>query len=1454
MKKAWKITRGVVVGLLLTVYVAVAVANYSVVQSYLGTAAGRYFSKEWGGTVKIGALHAMPWDHLILNDVLLVAPDGDTILDVKRAAAHFRKFPYSDMHLTIDRVSLRDGYYHLSVQPSDTGVRGITNLQYIIDYYLQGKERPPLTDVFTVDVGTLTAIHLRYKMDLAELPDWEYSHGVQIAHMDFHDVMCRAKNIHVENDDVSVRLVRFRCEERSGFKVDHVEGKVHVSPTDITTTDVVIRTPQSEVLADVRMTYDGWEQMMDYVNSVHHDITLKEGTSVALGDAAYWAPMLWGADTRIEVQGHLEGIINDMTTDLMVHLGERSGLLAAGSLRDITNSDSTVVDVDIERLWTSVDDLEPLLALLHTEEATRELLRQVDYVDFGGRVKGGMQTASTVNLTLSSGIGNLHLDAALTPRATGGLTFDMEAGSGGMGLNLLQSDWLTHTAFEVSAVGIWSDPKDIGTLRATVDGHLLNSVVQGRRLAPIDLSGSLERGAGHVKVQSDDSLAQLTMVADFDLMDTVKSLACDLAIAQLNTETFKLMPEKYGRLKTHAVLIAEGRDLDTMSGELTLEGTELGAVRVSKAMFTVEASEGSKTLQLASDPLDATVAGHFAYSDLALMARQIVNDLLPQELTHADSLTAEEEAALRGSDIQMQLLWKDRGDLLRSIDERLTVAYGTRLTASYTANERLKAVLHSNRMGMGTTILDNIGLSGRREGGAYRLLLEAQEVNIGTMELLQRANLLLTTNPSQTRMELLWGSEGSATRGDVELQLADRHVSVLKPDFTVGSTVWHLAIDSLALVTATGGGLGLAGSGVAVRSDRQSATARLSMQGRRDDCVELNFDNFSLTGLSDIFLQKSPLSIGGDIGGRFTVYGLNDIPYFNANLTIDSCEVNHQPLGEVELHSNWNAELNILNLILASDQLAADGWMQLGKEDADINFTADFNRFNLGLAAPLLSDFTSRFEGQLHGSFDITGTLTQPIVVGEALVEDGILQVDLTGVTYFFNDSIEFTNHLITLRDFRITDPQGNTAYVNGGIQYEDINDIELDLQLSTDRLLVLDRQQGDEFYGTLLASAAGTVTGSIDALDISVSARTAPGCKLTVPVNDQRQVQSQNYISFVSDKPEPKQTEGEKNKGYKMTLNLDLGITPDVQLNLPMDFSEVKVGVGASGSGDLHLSMSGDGEPQVVGSYEIVSGTMKLGLLTLIEKSFSIESGSRLDFRGALPDAQFDLRAVYSQRVNMSTLTGSLSEVGGTQKYIQVEDVIAIAGTLQEPTIGFDLRLPGADASVEEEVFAYIDRNSERDMMNQTVALLVTGSFYNANSASASGNLATSGGIGALSSLLTDMVSVVDIDVDYKMGNELTKDQLDVNISKDWGRWYLESTLGYGGESRELQTGEATSAVIDALVGYRLSPLVHLYAYNRTNTNDYTRMDLPYKQGVGLKLTKDFNKWTDLLKRKNER
>ena len=1457
MRMFWKIAGRVLLGLLITIYVAVAVVNYSVVQSYLGAAAGRWLSEQWGGELHIGSLHAMPWDHVILDDVRLVAPDGDTIFRGQTVRVRFNKFPYSEENgggqLSLERVYIRNAYYHLETYlDHTTGAPGGTNLNYIFDYYRDRLKEPRKSKLtsFTVDVRSVLLRNVHYRMDLPEHGHPLPEQGVQIPHMEFFDINARFRNVHVVNDDVSVKVLKLSTRERSGFVVDNIAGDVHVGPQDLTVLGFEGVTPMSRIVADVRMTYPHW--MKHYLHTVEHDIHLSEETTVAMSDVAYWAPVLWGIEVQLQAGGEVHGRIDSLLADdLWIGYGDASSVAVSGCVAGLPHPDSTVLDIEHAGVKLAEDDLLRLRTEWpqYNQTSLAQWLQRLGYLDLKASGRGRLDGTAAVNLYLASGIGKLRADVGV--KATGrGRRVTVEANSDGIGLALLGSDWLTHSGLSLSAEALL--PKrvhSVSDIQGEARIELINSVIQGNRLSPVEVQCHLANGLVSAEATAADPLLRFIAHGHANLAAVQRNYRAEVSVDHLDAAAFGLLPEKFADVGMRLVANATGNTADSLSGSVVAHDTRMGPLHLNEVRLDVDADGRQKTLRLNSDPVNASVYGKFDYADLPIMMRHTMASVLPAELGLAQPADSIALASIGGNTLNFNIRWNDDGRFLASLNNKLRLAKGTHLSGSYNNAELIKMAMRSDSLRIGALMLENIGLSSHPAGDSYVVELEAQEVGIGTRPFLERAELTLNSNPARAIAGLTWGQSGSHTQGDLMLSLRDGHVSVVRPGFTVSGVPWEMQADSLML--SVDGGLRVDGHGIALRSAEQAVTAHLRLTGQANDCVELAFERFSLEEIAGLLLQETPLTVSGDIDGRFSMYGLNETPYFNANLTVDSCVVNRQPLGDVQLRSNWNAELNMLSLDLAGDQIDATGWIELGKNDPEMNFNVDFDRFELGLAAPLLSTFASRFDGRLHGSFDVSGTVAQPSVVGEAFVEQGAMKIDLTGVTYYFNDTITFNNKRISLDGFQLRDSRDNIATIDGEIRYDHLEDIRLDLQLQTDNLLVLDRAQGRDFHGVLLASATGTVRGPVDNLSVYVNARSNAGSRLTVPVSDQRQVKAHNYITFVSDKDETVSAATAQRKEQSIDLEVDLSLTPDLQLNLPMDFSEVTVKVGASGQGDLHLSMAGTQEPQVMGSYEFTSGTMKLGMLSLIEKTFAIESGSSIGFQGNLPDARFDLKAVYSQRVNLSTLTGTLSDVGGSQKYLQVEDVIAIAGTLQEPTIGFDIRLPNADASVEEEVFAYIDRSSERDMLNQSLSLLLLGHFYNSNNTMPNGNIATSGSISALSSLLSDMVQVVDINVDYKAANEVTRDQLDVNISKDWGRWYLESTLGYGGESRELQAGYENGAVIDALVGYRINPLVHLFAYNRTNTNDYTRMDLPYKQGVGLKLTKDFDRWSELFRRK---
>ena len=1477
LKTVWKIIWRTFVGLFLAVYCLVALANFSLVQSYAATEVGRRLSEAWGGKVKIGSLHANPIDHLIANNLLMVAPDGDTILDAKVLRVRFHRFPYRGDRLELQSVYLRDAYYRLITwEPGDTtapdyvrnsplfATRPGINMQHIIDYYYRG----PLTELpppFTVDVKNVILRNVHYKMDLPEHNMVAYDNGVVIPHMEFYDIHGKITNVHVVNDDVTCRLVRLKTVERSGFRAENISSsQIHVGQQDITVTDLYVETDRSRIMVDTEIKYDGWESLADYLNTAYHNIDIKEGTSVAMSDIAFWAPVLWGIDVQLMPCGNAEGTISDMRIPRMdLRFGHASDVYVAGDIKGLPDVEQLCLDLQALDIRFEESDITSLMAQMprYITPQVAGYLRQIQYIDLTAQASGSLNGSCTANLNMVCGLGNLRADMAVRP-ARRGRHIVLNANSDGLGLTPLGSDWLTHSGLDLNLeADIPNRIKGIQSLNAQADMTLNGSVVRGNRLDPVVLHASLEEGNATVTGECNDSLVDFSVLGHIKLADSLRGYHVDLQLNHLDAEALGLTSKQYGDMGTHLVANFKGNELDGMSGGAVAYRTHVGDMKMRELKLNVISDGIDKRLQLESDALTATVNGRFLYSDLPVMFQSMSYDVLPVELGLVPQPDSTVLVDIAANTMNFHLRWTDESGLLQKLVPGLNVAGGTRIDGAYNSTEMLRLVGRGDWLDIGGIHLGGIGLQTGHHGGNYTIEVESQTVNVGDFELFEEAVVSLACSRDGAEMGLRWGDSTQHTTGDLLFSLSGGDIRVLRPYFNVGNSQWQVGADGMHIEMQPQ--FAFVADRFSLESDQQHINARMRLMNKDNDCVELNFDNFGLSLLSDLFLQNTPLDVEGWLNGRFSLYGLATSPYFNANMSIDSSRLNRQELGRLSLLSTWNAEMNTLNLQLGGNTLNALGWLELGTDNPDINFGIDFNRFELATIAPLLSEFSSRFEGQLEGQIDISGKLNQPTILGEAYIDGGALMVDVTGVTYFFNDSIEFNNNRVTLRNFLILDQLGNTANVDGEIRYHDLENLEYNLSLNTDNLLVLSQRNGDDFYGTLLVQADGTVSGGVDRIDIGLRARTNPGSSLTVPISDRRQVHNQNFIIFVGDDEQSVASQStSKTGGMDFDLEVDLTITPDLQLDLPMSFSEVSVGVKGSGNRDLHLSLTETLEPEVQGNYEISSGSLKLGVASMIEKTFSLEQGSSLNFQGSLPDALFDLQAVYSQRVNLSTLTGSLSAVDNTQKYIQVENVIAIAGTLTEPTLRFDLRLPGADASVEEEVFSYVDRNSERDMLNQTMSLLLMGSFYNVGgNMNENANLLSSGlssGYSMVAStmgnMVSDMVQVVDVDFKYKAATEMTNEQVDLNISKDWGRFYLKSTLGYGGDSRELEDNANGNAVIDALLGYRITPLIHVYAYNRTNNNDYTRLDLPYKQGAGIKLTKDFDHWGDLFIRRKEK
>ncbi|MBP5758946.1 MAG: translocation/assembly module TamB domain-containing protein, partial [Bacteroidales bacterium] len=532
------------------------------------------------------------------------------------------------------------------------------------------------------------------------------------------------------------------------------------------------------------------------------------------------------------------------------------------------------------------------------------------------------------------------------------------------------------------------------------------------------------------------------------------------------------------------------------------------------------------------------------------------------------------------------------------------------------------------------------------------------------------------------------------------------------------------------------------------------------------------------------------------------------------------------------------------------------------EEDGRLDFRAAFNGFDLKSVAPYLKSFSSRFEGGLHGDIAIGGTLSKPRITGDAIFEDGLIKIDMFNTLYRFSDTVFFEDNKIVIKDFVINDLRDNSAVVNGIVSHNSFKNFAVDLSLVSDNFMVMNTSSRDNdlFYGTVFANVNGTVKGPVNNLVVAANATTNRGSSFAIQLSDKQQISEQNFIRFTQ-KERTRSTvrrQTQSNMKYKVLVNIDAN--SNVKFSMPMDFSQLTAFVSATGNGNLQLSIASGSPFSLSGDYIIESGAFKLNLMDLVSRELTLENGSSLRWSGSPTDANIDIKGIYAQRVNLATLYAGSSSMEHTSKTVNVESIIALSGQLMNPTIKFDFRLPNADQSTEEEVFAVIDRSNEREMINQTVSLLAMNSFYSSTSNATDNFNTMSTGLGIVanqvSSVVSSMVEFVDVNINYKSGDALVTNQLDIDISKEWNRFYFETTFGIGGDAKtlnQLDNGSANTIIGDVLLGYKISPNFHLVAFNRSNANDYTKQDMPYTQGVGIKYSKDFDTWKSLFSRKKK-
>jgi hypothetical protein len=404
----------------------------------------------------------------------------------------------------------------------------------------------------------------------------------------------------------------------------------------------------------------------------------------------------------------------------------------------------------------------------------------------------------------------------------------------------------------------------------------------------------------------------------------------------------------------------------------------------------------------------------------------------------------------------------------------------------------------------------------------------------------------------------------------------------------------------------------------------------------------------------------------------------------------------------------------------------------------------------------------------------LKGSPTDPLLTGNLKLNDaGARMVFLNTEYSFTNQTILFQEDAIELGKIKLKDQQGNNAILAGQIFHNHLRNWRLNMDLETDNFQFLNTgiSSTDAFYGKVFAKGYVFIMGSLDLVELYVSARTTKGTQFYIPSSSSRDVGQYTFYQFTNTDTTRTDKPGDfKIKTTGVTLNLDIEVTPDAEVNLILSEEQGDV-ITARGNGNILVGYDELENMTMMGNFEVVSGEYTFAMQNIISKRFDINPGSQILWTGDPYDARLAVKAVYRLRAAPYDLIGDVlredAPIQQSRSRIPTFLYLNLYGSLLSPDISFDIAVPDADAAIRNALDAKLQmiRLDQQELNKQVVGLLVLNRFLPSAPLGSSPNSNVTQGLNntvseflsnQLSLYLTDWISkfVTEVELDINFRN----------------------------------------------------------------------------------------------------
>ncbi len=1436
-----------------------------------------YLSAKLNTEIKIEKFSITGYKSISLENFLIKDLNNDTLvytgqLNTSVSGHLFNTDPGKLQKLTIENADIR----LVKLKENEDN-----NLQFIIDFFSrkdrsEDKTGPPVTT--TDSIAETGQQEMALNLEQIEIINSRFRYrnehktritpGVNFTDIELQQLNLKASNLQFLDDTFSVHVNSASVYEKSGFDVDSLTCDFKLSPVLLQAENLKASTPLNNLDLDFRFDFESFKDFKDFINKVKVTTSIRPSL-VNLTEVGYFAPVMFNMDNRLRIAAKIRGTVaNFKARDLKIGIGKATQFRGNIQMNGLPNITETYTHLSIKDFITTVEDASSFR--LPTDDVyidLPEMLARFGKVRINGKFTGFYNDfVSYANF--KTGIGELDTDILLRVNQENTIEYN-----GHLAANDFNAGRFFNVENNIKELDLTANINGFGTsfetMEVVMDGtidslnffqNIYNEIEISGRLEKQKFSGEMAVKDENVSLDFNGSLDYGGSIPSYDFTADIR----DAYLARINL----VDAHESSRISTRLEINFMGDEIDNTQGIIIVDSTKYSERGKDYSMdeltlsITRDESEYS-FIRLYSDIVDATLEGKSTLyqlpNNLKLLFNQYFDTLVCNTTFQVDQIHEQ--------DFIFTVHLKNTSSISELFVPDLLVAEGTKFSGGY--NSQIDNLFFDGTAPEITYkgsifkdwfveyfILDN---SMQLFTGANTVHYSDTLKSDSLLVHIQARNDSVEFKTNWTDLSRIPFSKGNLSGIFVLFSNENFELSFDKADIDFSNTFW--AINPGNRIQIDTGTVFLENFGLTSIDQAINFEGKLSTLP--SDTLFMGFHNFDLSNF-DLLLKTINIDLDGKLNGDIKLIDYYKSAFYLSNLRVDDLYFNREKLGSAGITTIWDSKAKAFDItgnVVYTGNIGKDTTLSINgqyfpdKTENNFDLVIDLNKYKITTLEPFTRAFSSDIEGMASGKLFVTGSNEKPDLTGSINLMRSSMFIDYLNVKYyFFADNVKFDKNRIHFSDIAVNDSLNNQALASGSIYHDHLTDFDLDININTNNLLGLNttHSMNDIYYGAGLASGNVSIYGPVENLTMAIGVRSERGTNIKIPVSYDTEVGSNEYIVFVGAEEEEVVQEKEENivDMGGLTLNLDMNITndADIQLFMPYNMGNLKT----RGNGELKINVNPAGEYSMEGEYIIDRGSFFFTLQNIINRNFDISRDSKIVWTGDPYDAQINMSAVYK----VKTYLGEYGPPDEDSTRVPVDCIIELRNSLLNPDIYFQVDFPDLKDNTKQFVYSRLDTTDQAEMSRQMISLLVLNSFYRQEGFNGSVGFNTFDLVtNQLNSWLSQISNDFDIGVNYRPGNEISSQEVEVALSTQLfdDRVLIDGNVGMRGNETTSQNTNNIVGEVTVEVKITKDGRFRAKAFNKSNNNYLYKNYSPYTQGVGVFYTQEFDKIGDILRSKKK-